>query len=58
MECYKNNREGTVQVRVTIAYNSKMAIDDAKAVIKAQLEQKGLDLHEQLDRIWEQNGAL
>lgn len=58
MECYKNNREGTVQVRVTIAYNSKMAIDDAKAVIKAQLEQKGLDLHEQLDKIWEQNGAL
>ncbi len=39
-----------VEVRVTIAYNSFMAIDIAKQIVKAQLEEKGEDLHEQLDK--------
>lgn len=56
VECFKEEKNGNVQVRVTIAYNAKMAIDDAKSVIKKQLEEKGEDLHEQLDAIWEQFG--
>ena len=44
----------TVQVRVTIAYNSQMAMKEAKTVIKKQLEEKGEDLHDQLDAIWSQ----
>ena len=56
IECYRELPNKTVQVRVMLAYNSKMAIDAAKAVIKAKLEEKGEDLHEQLDAIWEQFG--
>jgi hypothetical protein len=41
-----------MEVRVTVAYNAKMALDAAKAVIKAQLEEKGEDLHNQLDAMW------
>lgn len=54
VECYRELANGTTEVRVTIAYNAKMAIDAAKAVIKAQLEEKGEDLHEQLDAMWGQ----
>ena len=53
-ECYRKLANGTMEVRVTLAYNAKMAIDAAKAVIKAQLEEKGQDLHEQLDAMWGQ----
>lgn len=56
VECYRTQKNGTQQVRVTLAYNAKMAIDDAKAVVKKQLEEKGQDLHEQLDAIWDQYG--
>lgn len=56
VECYKTLPNKTVQVRVTLAYNAKMAIDDAKSVIKKQLEEIGEDLHDQLDAIWEQYG--
>lgn len=55
-ECYKTLPNKTVQVRVTLAYNAKMAIDSAKDVIKAQLEAKGEELHDQLDAIWAQYG--
>ena len=53
-ECYRTLPNKTVQVRVSLAYNAKMAINEAKAVIKAQLEAKGEELHEQLDAIWAQ----
>ena len=56
MECYKPEKNGTLQARVTLAYNAQMAFDDAKAVVKKQLEDKGQDLHNQLDAIWEQFG--
>ena len=56
MECSKPEKNGSMQVRVTLAYNAQMAIDDAKAVVKKQLEEKGQDLHEQLDAIWGQLG--
>lgn len=50
VELYRNVNKSTVEVRVTIAYNSQMAIDAAKEVVKAQLEEKGEKLHEQLDK--------
>ena len=55
-ECYRTLPNKTVQVRVTLAYNARMAVDEAKAVVKAQLEARGEDLHEQLDAIWAQYG--
>lgn len=54
VECYRKLANGTVEVRVTLAYNVKMAMDAAKAVIKAQLEEKGQELHDQLDAMWGQ----
>lgn len=50
VELYRKVNSSTVEVRVTIAYNSQMAIDAAKEVVKAQLEEKGEKLHEQLDK--------
>lgn len=54
IECYRQLANKTVEVRVTIAYNAKMALDTAKEVIKAQLEEKGEELHNQLDAMWGQ----
>ena len=55
-ECYRTLPNKTVQVRVTLAYNARMAVDEAKAIVNAQLEARGEDLHEQLDAIWAQYG--
>ncbi len=38
------------EVLVRIAYNSKMAMEAAKAAVREDLEAKGEDLHEQLDK--------
>lgn len=54
IECYRVLPNKTVEVRVSLAYNAKMAIEQAKEIVKAQLEAKGEDLHEQLDALWEQ----
>lgn len=54
VECYRQLNNKTIQVRLTVAYNAKMAIDETKAVIQHQLEEKGKDLHIQLDAIWSQ----
>ena len=56
VECYKTLPNKTIQVRLTLAYNALMAIENAKAIVKAQLEEEGEDLHEQLDAIWSQYG--
>ena len=56
VECYRQLANKTIEVRVTISYNAKMALDAAKAVIKAQLEETGQDLHNQLDAMWSQYG--
>ena len=52
-ECYRQLNKKNVEVSVTIAYNEQMAMDMAKAVIRKNLEEKGKDLHEQLDKMWE-----
>lgn len=52
-ECYRQLDKKNVEVSITIAYNEQMAMDMAKTVIKKKLEEKGKDLHEQLDKMWE-----
>lgn len=56
VECFKTLPNKTVQVRVTLAYNAKTAVEEAKNVVKAALEARGEDLHNQLDAIWAQFG--
>ena len=54
VECYRKTKNG-VEVLVTVAYNSRMAYDYAKQVLKEQLEEQGTELHKQLDELWDQN---
>lgn len=51
VECYRilNNKNREVMVR--IAYNGDMAKEAAKKAIRQELEQKGQNLHEQLDTV-------
>ena len=51
VECYRilNNKNREVLVR--IAYNGDMAKEAAKKAIRQELEQKGQNLHEQLDTV-------
>lgn len=52
VECYRKLANGIVEVTVRLAYPSDRALQSAKEVIKKKLEEKGEDLHEQLDAIW------
>ena len=52
-ECYRQLNKKNVEVSVTIAYNEQMAMDMAKTIIRKKLEEKGRDLHEQLDKMWD-----
>lgn len=54
IECFRVLPNKTVEVRVTLTYNARMAIEQAKDIIQTQLEAKGEDLHNQLDAMWEQ----
>ncbi|MCQ2118670.1 MAG: hypothetical protein MJY84_01970 [Bacteroidales bacterium] len=56
MECYRTLANKTVQVNVRIAYNSKMALDSAKNIVKEELEEQGMKLHDELDQLWEHIG--
>lgn len=51
VECYRVKGNKNKEVLVRIAYNSQMAMEAAKKVVKQELEKKGEDLHEQLDKI-------
>ena len=51
MECYRNTRSKNKEVLVRLAYNSKMALESAKQVVREQLEEKGVKLHNQLDEV-------
>lgn len=50
VEVYRNSNKNK-EVNVRIAYNAEMAKQAALKVIKQELEKKGEDLHEQLDKI-------
>jgi hypothetical protein len=52
VECYRKLANGIVEVTVRLAYPSDRALQSAKEVIKKKLEEKGEDLHKQLDAIW------
>ncbi len=52
-ECYRQLDKKNVEVSITIAYNEQMAMNMAKEVIRKNLEEKGKDLHEQLDKMWD-----
>lgn len=51
MECYRINSKKNNEVLVRIAYNAEMAKEAAKKAVRAELEQKGNNLHEQLDKV-------
>ena len=51
VECYKINKNKTVTVYVSIAYNQKMAMEAAKDVVREELKKKGEDLHAKLDKL-------
>lgn len=51
VECYRVLSNRNKEVRVQIAYNSKMALEAAKTAIRDELQKKGEKLHDQLDKI-------
>ena len=51
VECYRilNNKNREVMVR--LAYDGEVAKDITKRVVRAELEKKGQELHNQLDEV-------
>lgn len=50
VECYRDTRARTKEVRVQIAYSVDMAKKAASRAVQKQLEEKGDKLHEELDK--------
>lgn len=57
VECYRVLPNKNKEVRVQIAYNSSMAMESAKQVVREELEKKGEELHEKLDDILNLNNV-
>lgn len=51
MECYRINKKKNIEVLVRLAYNAEMAKAAAKKAVREELEKKGNNLHEQLDKV-------
>ena len=51
IECYRINSKKNNEVLVRIAYNAEMAKEAAKKAVREELEKKGNNLHEQLDKV-------
>lgn len=51
IECYRINSKKNTEVQVRIAYNAEMAKAAAKKAVREELEKKGNNLHEQLDKV-------
>ena len=52
VECYREvQKGGNKEVLVRLAYNGEMAKAAAKKAVQAELEKKGQNLHEQLDKV-------
>lgn len=51
MECYRINSKKNNEVLVRLAYNAEMAKEAAKKAVREELEKKGNNLHEQLDKV-------
>ncbi len=50
-ECYRKAENKNTEVLVRVAYNHKMAMEQAKQAIRQELEKKGDKLHDQLDKV-------
>lgn len=50
VEVYRTLPNKNKEVLIRIAYNSKMAMEAAKSAVREDLEAKGEELHEQLDK--------
>ncbi len=50
VECYRELKNKNKEVLVRIAYNGDMAKEAAKKAVRTELEKKGQNLHEQLDK--------
>ncbi len=53
-ECHRTLPNKNVEILVHVAYNQRMAMDQAKAMLREELKKEGQDLHEELDKMWEQ----
>ena len=51
VECYRVLSSGNQEVLVRLAYNSDLAKESTKQAMRADLEQKGRDLHNKLERM-------
>lgn len=51
VECYRINSKKNNEVLVRIAYNAEMAKAAAKQAVRDELEKKGENLHQQLDKV-------
>ena len=51
VECYRINEKNNNEVQVRVAYKSEMARAIVRRVVRQQLEEQGIDLHEQLDKV-------
>jgi len=51
VECYRMNGRSTHEVLVRLAYNSELIKEEAKRAMRKDLEDKGRNLHNQLDKL-------
>jgi len=51
VECYRELKNHNKEVLVRIAYNSEMAKQAVKQAVREELDKKGQNLHEQLDKV-------
>ena len=51
MECYRINKKHNTEVLVRLAYNGEMAKEATKKAVREELEKKGENLHDQLDKV-------
>lgn len=52
IECYRTTANGNKEVMVRIAYNTETAMKAANDVVRKQLEDRGEQLHGQLDKVF------
>ena len=50
-ECYRINSKKNTEVLIRVAYNAEMAKDAAKKAVREELEKKGNNLREKLDKM-------
>ena len=50
VECYRVLKNGNTEVLIRLAYNGEMAKEIVKKAVRDELEKKGANLHEQLDK--------